>query len=379
MVVNYISNLDLSETSGGWTGINAAIYNQLSAHFKTKYVGPINPPSDYPAKLISKVQRASGNPGAFHFFSQRRLKTIAKLVDQQIGNAADCDFFHGSTPWVLFKPRRPYFTYVDTCFSTYMRVYHDTSKFLRDDLNRICDLETEWLSRATQVFFGTQWALDRVVEDYRISRSNLCVAGAGGSMTPPARDNYEGGLQFLFIALDFEAKGGHICTAAFQRVRKSYPDAELMIVGQRPPPEILGLENVKYAGFLRKSVPEELTRLQAIYSSAFALVHPTSMDIQPLVISEAGYFGCPAIAARSFGIPELIKDRVTGFLVDTPLNAEKFAGMMIGLCAERGAYLDMRRAVREHTLKNQTWSVVGDRVNGTITKLYAGVETAREN
>jgi len=86
------------------------------------------------------------------------------------------------------------------------------------------------------------------------------------------------------------------------------------------------------------------------------------MDIQPLVISEAGYYGCPSIAANSFGIPELIRDGVTGFLIPPPLTAKAFAERMLLMCADNVSYLAMRKAVRSHTVTNQTWNAVGDRI-----------------
>jgi glycosyltransferase involved in cell wall biosynthesis len=360
--VNFISNLDLSETTGGWSGVNVAIHAQLAEHFDLRFAGPINPSNDYPAKLISKVQRLNGRAGAFHFFSERRLNRIAKLVENAIDEDADCDFFHGQTPWILYESQRPYFLYTDTCFSTYIDVYHDRSKFRPDDLKRICETEGRWLSRAARVFFGTRWGLERAATDYRIPRSNLSAVGAGGSMSPPPKDTYDTGMSFLFIALDFERKGGRICAEAFNTVYARFPEARLTFVGAAPPADLLALPGVSYIGLLRKSVPAELARLESIYSEAFALVHPTSSDIQPLVISEAGYYGCPSIAARSFGIPELVEDGVTGFLIDPPLTAEAFANRMLELCADRNRYFSMRKTVRVHATKNLTWQAVGARI-----------------
>jgi glycosyltransferase involved in cell wall biosynthesis len=365
--LNFISNLDLGETSGGWSGINVAIHHCLSERFDTKYIGPINPAADYRAKVVSKVRRINGRAGAFHFFSERRLKKIAKLVEKNVDASAACDFLHGPTPWILYDSPRPYFVYTDTCFSTYIDVYHQRSEFLAADLKRICDSEARWLARAKQVFFGTHWALERAVADYQIPRSNLRAVGAGGSMPLPDKDAYQDGLNFLFVALDFERKGGRICAEAFSRVHAQFPEARLTIVGDRPPADIQELAGISYVGFLRKSVPAEFARLAELYASAFALVHPTMCDIQPLVISEAGYHGCPSIAARSFGIPELIEDGLTGFLIDTPLTVDAFADRMLALCADKNKYLCMRQAARAHTTKNLTWQAVGDRIVREMT------------
>ena len=117
---------------------------------------------------------------------------------------------------------------------------------------------------------------------------------------------------------------------------------------------------------MKKSDEQDLSKLRSLFSTAIALVHPTSADIQPLVISEAGYFGCPAITARSFGIPELVDDGVTGYLVDTPLTVEAFARQMLNLCERGPGYFAMREAVRQKTTSTLTWQSVGNRIAQTI-------------
>jgi glycosyltransferase involved in cell wall biosynthesis len=359
-LVNYISNLDPNERTGGWSGVNASLSAELAKYFDLNVIGPINPGSDYPAKVVSKLRRKSGLAGSFHFFSERRLKKIAGLIEKEAAPNAQADCFHGSTPWILYDSPRPYFVYVDTCFSTYVNVYHDASKYLEADLERIFQAEAGWLSRAAGVFFGTQWALEQVVSDYSISRANLKAVGAAGNISIPDTDKYQGGTNLLFIAFDFEQKGGPICVDAFRRVKTQVPEARLTIVGGRPSAEILELSGVCYEGFLSKSVPAELNKLEELYATAFALIHPTSSDIQPLVISEAGYFGCPSIAPKSFGIPDLIEDGVTGFLIDLPLTGDAFAGKILNLSNDQVKYSAMRKAVREHSLETQTWPAVGE-------------------
>jgi glycosyltransferase involved in cell wall biosynthesis len=361
-LVNYISNLDPRQQTGGWNGVNASLHAELGKHFEVNFIGPINPGSDYPAKAVSKLRRKSGLAGSFHFFSERRLRKIASLIENEAAQDAEIDFFHGSTPWVLFDSPRPYFVYVDTFFSTYVNVYHDARKFLETDLNRIFQVEARWLARAATVFFGTEWALEQVVTDYKIPRANLKAVGAAGSMAIPESDKYAGGINLLFIAFDFQQKGGPICVEAFRKVREKFSEAQLTIVGGRPSTEILELPGVRYEGFLSKSVPAELNRLEELYQNAFVLVHPTTSDIQPLVISEAGYCGCPTIAPRSFGIPDLIQDGVTGCLVDLPLTAEAFAKRILDLCNDRATYCAMRTAVREHSIATQTWPAIGERI-----------------
>jgi glycosyltransferase involved in cell wall biosynthesis len=365
--VNFISNLNLNEKSGGWTGVNAQLFQRLSRHFDTNYVGPISPRSDYPSKIVSKLNRVTGHPGTFHFFSERRLKRIAKEVSDRVSDDAAYDFFHGQTPWILFNTPRPYGAYVDACFSTYIDIYHARSQFLDRDIERICRTEAEWLKRATHVFFQSQWALDETVSAYNLPTANLSVVGVGGNIPIPVTDSYTGGMIFLFIALDFERKGGRICCEAFRQVKHEYPGAELVLLGERPPNDMLAIPGVTYGGYLRKTVPSELERFQSLLSSALALIHPTTMDTMGMVLIEAGYHGCPSIAPRSFGIPELIKDGITGFLVEPPLTPDVFAERMLTLLSDSHRYGEMRRAAKEVTSDAFSWESVIGRITRNIS------------
>ena len=371
MRANYITNLALSETSGGWSGFNAAIFASLARHFALKYVGPISPPPDLVAKVRAKISRLSGRPANFQFFSRRRLDRISHAVERLADKEVKLDFFHGSTPWIDFAPQIPYACYVDVCFSTYVGVYHDRSHFDRADISRIERLEAAWLQRATRVFFSSAWALEEAARSYDLDRSSLRVAGLGGHLLIPAADRYDGGFEFLFISLDFAGKGGDVCADAFRRVQREIPDARLRIIGERPPRDVLELMGVVYAGRLDKSIPAELQRLQAALASAFALVHPTVKDATPQVIVEAEYHGCPVIAPRSFGIPEMVIDGVTGWLVAPPPSVSEVAERMLWLCRNPESYQQMRISSRAHALAHFTWDQVGDRIAAELTPLVA--------
>ena len=368
---NYITNLALSETSGGWSGFNVAIFNSLARHFSLTYVGPISPREDLQAKIHSKLRRSIGKRGSFSFFSPRRLEAIARITEQRVDSGARLDFFHGSTPWVRFRPPVPYACYLDVCFATYVAVYHDRSQFEKVDLERISDLEAAWLGSAARVFFSSKWGLENAVSAYGLERTRLRVAGLGGHLPIPTADKHAGGLDFLFIALDFEGKGGQICVDAFEQLRRRFPHARLRIVGEQPPANVMAKAGVAYEGFLRKSVPAELGRLQEIMSSAFALVHPTVRDATPQVIVEAQYHGCPAIAPRSFGIPEMIVDGVTGCLVDAPPTVDEVADRMLWLCLNPAAYGNLRRAARARALDQFTWEQVGERMAAELRSVVA--------
>jgi len=348
--------------SGGWSGISAALYSQLCGKTECRFVGPISPPIDLRAKAVSKALRLCGAAGSYHFFSERRLQWIANQVAESIDHGADMRFFHGQTPWIRSRIEQPFATYIDAPFPSYLRVFLRGQRFRQTDIDRISNVEATWLSRAEAVCFGSAWALNETVEAYGLGRSNMHVIGVGGCVTPPAHDTYDGGMRFLFISLDFAGKGGWMCWRAFQRVQRRHRDARLTIIGQRPPDPVLRSDGVEYIGRLRKSNPADVQRFREVLASAFAIVHPTHMDTMGMVLVESAYFGCPAIAPRSFGIPELVRDGHTGFLVDPGADAESYAERMMQMCDDATTYASMRRNARAVALHSHTWDAVGARL-----------------
>jgi glycosyltransferase involved in cell wall biosynthesis len=342
-VIHFVSNLPHDLRSGGFSGISAASFDALRKLEPAVYVGPIDPPFVWWEKALSKAARTAGGRGAFSFFSERRLQAIARAVRAGTAREARLDFFHGFTPWIAARPERPYLALGDCTFHDYVDIYHRREEFDPGDLERIERSEAAWLRGARRVLFTSAWAAERARGDYGLASDRIGVVGSFGEIEPPERDDYSGGAAFLFVSTSFAAKGGPVVVAALREVRRSHPEASLVVVGDRP----AGFDRepgLSFAGFLRKEVPEEKERFRALLAAARALVHPTRSDIAPLIVVEAGYFGCPAIASRRFAIPGLVDDGRSGILLADPSRADEVARAMTGLLEDEAAYRAMRSA-----------------------------------
>jgi glycosyltransferase involved in cell wall biosynthesis len=119
-------------------------------------------------------------------------------------------------------------------------------------------------------------------------------------------------------------------------------------------------------GVLRPDYPDEQKRLEDLYAGSFLLVHPTREDTNPLVITEAAYFGCPTVSVEHFAIPELVIHRETGVLVDFPATPEAVGEAIAGLLENRTQYLVMRARARDIGRNNHTWEAVGNRMVSVI-------------
>ena len=361
MKLSYISNIKLSESSGGMSGINNALHNQLNKHFEICDYSYINPKSDIISKIKSKIFRFIGLKGNYHFFSNRRLNAINKEFQDQ-KESCDAYFFFGFTSWISTKPSKPYYCYNDACFATYVDIYNDKDEFSDQDLARIYQKEKYWLQQAEGVFFNSDWALELTKRAYNLKGENFVNVGYGGFIDIPKKDTFKGGVNFLFISREFIPKGGMVVAQAIIEVRKIYPEANVWVVGAKPPEVILASEALIYKGFFRKSVLDECKTLKDIFSQSFCLVHPTLKDINPLVINELSYFGCPAIATNRFAIPEFVIPKKSGLLIENPNDYFEVADKMCFMIENQKEYSQMREFTRQKAIENNTWDKVGERL-----------------
>jgi len=342
-LINFVSNLPRDLRSGGFSAMNVAALSALSKVEDLRYVGPIDPPVIMWQKALSKFLRLAGLPGAFFFFSQQRLEAIANQVHSRCLGDAKLDFFHGFTPWILNRSQRPYVAWSDCTFRDYIDIFHSRAQFRQGDLDRIEKAEAAWLKNARLVLFTSEWAAQRALRDYSLDASHVRSVGIFGEIDIPVQDSYAGGRKFVFVSTNFAAKGGSVVVAAFREVKRRYPDASLTVVGDKPSPAAAE-PGMAFAGYLRKEVPSEAEQLQVLLSGARAVVHPSRSDVSPLLLVEAGYFGCPAISSRRFAIPELIDHMRTGILLDDPSHANSVAAAMNWMLEHEDEYQQMRKA-----------------------------------
>lgn len=365
--IAYVTNIELSEVSGGFSAMNRAMFDVLSRDNRVDYVGPISPAPIRWQHWISKARRMLQMGGDFFYFSKRRLDTIRVMVDQQLNHSsADLAVFHGFTPWIHVQPKQPYVAWSDCCFRQYVQIYHDERQFRANDLQRISDSEAKWLRGAERVLFRNQWAADETTAEYGLDPKRVAVVGNYGFMPPPSTDTYQGSADFLFITTDFVKKGGDVAIRAFEKLRQRHSHSRFIVFGSRPPPQLLRIPGVIYKGWIKKSDPAQQKTLADAYANARGLVHPTTADTNPMVVIEAGYFGCPAISTRRFAIPELIVDGVTGRLVDDPRSVEEVYQAMTAFLDDEASYQAMRASVRERMLTNYTKEIFERKLAGEI-------------
>ncbi len=171
--------------------------------------------------------------------------------------------------------------------------------------------------------------------------------------------------QFVFIGTDFKGKGGIEICAAFQKIYQIDPEYKLIIIGQKPPDEFLRAPGITYVGYINKSTDEGRKQFSEIYRKSRALLMLTKKDIFPIVLIEAGLHGCPAIANMQSGIPEVILDDKTGYLIENSSSSLEIAMQKLVEQNEE-ELMKMRQFTSAFYAKNYSWEEIYCRIHSSM-------------
>ncbi|HEX6864937.1 MAG TPA: glycosyltransferase family 4 protein [Thermoanaerobaculia bacterium] len=158
---------------------------------------------------------------------------------------------------------------------------------------------------------------EEIRRDYGVSEVGVLPNVTGGLAVPPAVPSEEREGYLLFVGRLRIRKGVEVLFEALHAVRRTYSGARLLIAGdgehraalERKAAE-LGLGPAVV--FLGRC---DASRVRGLLAGAAALVVPSTYEGMPLVVLEAMEAGLPVVASRVSGIPEVVEDGRTGWLV----------------------------------------------------------------
>lgn len=364
----YITDLERRVSGGGSYAVNWHAVDQLDRRFTVDYGGPLVPRELLTEKLFSRIRRkVFHRPGKFAYFSEKVLSRNAELVNNYFDSGHDAICFRSATRWCRVRPKVPYFIYLDAVFHTFFHNTFRPEDFAVADLERIWREEAGFLEKASGVFFESQWGLERAREAYGLSGHHYHAVGRGGVVEPPDRDIWDGeSLRLVTMAMKFRQKGGDIVLEAYRLLKRRFPRLSWHILGGPPEGDWETVGGIVYEGMLSPDEPAGASRLRELLSQAFLLLHPTREDVNPLVPTEAAYFGCPCITVNRFALPEIVLHGKTGLLLEHPVTADALAASVAELIEDMGRYRDMRIVARQHALESCRWDVIGHRMASVI-------------
>jgi colanic acid/amylovoran biosynthesis glycosyltransferase len=190
--------------------------------------------------------------------------------------------------------------------------------------------------------------------------------GAAPGESPPT---------FLSVGRFVEKKAPQLTIAAFASVSRAHPDARLRMIGSgrllgacRDLAQGLGLGDV--VDFLETQshdvVAEEMRRARAFVQHSVVAADGDSEGM-PVSILEASAAGLPVVSTRHAGIPEIVVDGETGFLVeerDVPGMAKAMERLLADPSLATMLGENARRRVAEHLSMDASIARLWDVIRG---------------
>ena len=146
-------------------------------------------------------------------------------------------------------------------------------------------------------------------------------------------------------------KGHGVAAGAVRLLRERFPKLRLLILGDGPDRDTIECstrdlgDRIVFGGF-RDDV-------QSVLDAVDVLVQPSSFDAFPTAVLEAMAARVPAVATAVGGIPEIIDDGESGYLIaaprdaETPASAEELARALTPLLGDRELRLRIGHRGRE--------------------------------
>lgn len=201
---------------------------------------------------------------------------------------------------------------------------------------------------------ASKWSAEQLIQDTGVLASNITVTPFGPGVQPvtrPSAIQRKPGINLLFIGSHWKRKGGDRALESFTLARAYRSDITLTVIGA---PEETPIEGVTY---LPRQSKENLS---ALYMSHDALLEPTEASAGGVVVTDALNHGLPVISTRVGGIPTLVREGKTGWLVSAENAVEEIANLLKSLTHED--LQQTSQAAREDAWERLTWESWGKAV-----------------
>jgi glycosyltransferase involved in cell wall biosynthesis len=359
----WVSPYSADDSRGGWKAMQFHLLRELEARLgMARRLAPVDVPEEFFGKWISRLQKKAGLPRSYAYYSESRLKAFADLVHSQLSSADSGPVvFFGPLPFVKCRPSTPYYIYTDGAFFIHYWEYNQDHSHDKKDISRIAAAEAEFMRGAAKVWCSSQWVADRITREYGLDAGKAIFVGTGpGGVPPPiAPVRYENFL--VMIGGDFERKGGRLAVESVAAARKLGVEVGIKFIGAQPPADLMALPFVEWCGWLDMAKEPDRVRFAEIMSRAGAQILLSRTDLTPLVIPETATYSKATFATRVGGIPEMIQDGKTGWLVASTATLAEIGGKIAEIFRHPEYLAQIGNASKNFCSENWSWQAVGDK------------------
>ena len=240
-------------------------------------------------------------------------------------------------------------------------------------MRRLAKTEKEAAKEATLIVTVSRYSAQKLVQLYEVDEAKIRVVPNGVDIQrfKPTEDckkvedlvGGDSGHLVLFVGNLIPRKGLHYLIEASKAVVKEMDEAKFVVVGDGPLKSHLvsytkeqGVsDNFVFLG----GVPEDL--LHRLYSCADVFVSPSIQEGQGITLLEAQATAKPVVAFNVTAIPEVVKNKETGLLVEP--DSSELADALLTLLSDQTLREKMGRASRELVSTTFSWEVCAQKMS----------------
>jgi glycosyltransferase involved in cell wall biosynthesis len=252
----------------------------------------------------------------------------------------------------------------DATFELLVGLYDNFSNLSAASLDEGHRVEHAAVHRADLLLYPSRWAADSAVHRYGADRSRIRVTPYGANLEdPPTAASIAGRARpercvLLFLAREWERKGGDLVLATFEVLRERGLDAELVVCGCSPP-DGWSSEDARIVPFLDKNDPAQRRQLSTLLAESAFLFVPTRADCFPIVFCEASAYGLPVVATAVGGVPEAVRDGENGLLLCAEAQPEAYADAIEAAFRDEARYERLIASTRRAFDERLNWDAWG--------------------
>jgi glycosyltransferase involved in cell wall biosynthesis len=221
-------------------------------------------------------------------------------------------------------------------------------------------LEKKALQKSSLIMMTSEWAKQSVIRDYGISPQmvEINLFGANMDFIPPANEIFKKEnnqtLTLLFLAVDWERKGGALAFDTLVALRKMKVEARLIVCGCHPPAEF-SHPDMQVIPFLNKNNSDDHELFVRLLSSCHFLILPTRADCSLIVACESNSYGVPAITTNVGGVGDVVINDVNGYCLPFEATGKDYAEKIVSIYSNKERYHRLIASSRKRFEDQLNW------------------------
>lgn len=221
-------------------------------------------------------------------------------------------------------------------------------------------LEKKALKKSAFIMMTSEWAKQSAINDYGADpkKIEINLFGANMDFIPSAGSIFEKEknptLTLLFLAVDWDRKGGTLALDTLIALRETGVKAKLIVCGCQPP-EKFSDPDMQVIPFLNKNKAEDHKFFVQLLSSCHFLILPTRADCSLIVACEANSYGVPAITTNVGGVGQVVLNDINGYCLPVTAEGEEYAKIISAIYSDKKRYHELISSSRKRFEEHLNW------------------------